>query len=114
MYSSKMFDQNPWWEDASNIRLDPHIRAREESVLRWSPQICFEGADLVYSLRGTRQVGKTTTVKRFSDKSGRRVILSRFRILHEATIPYLTKAYYKYCQFVQYVWDAGQPRAWRT
>lgn len=63
MYSSKMFDQNPWWEDASNIRRDPHIRAREESVLGWSPQICFEGADLVYSLRGTRQVGKTTTVK---------------------------------------------------
>ena len=37
-----------------------------------------------------------STGSRFSDKCGRRVILSRFRILHEITILYLIKAYYKY------------------
>lgn len=63
MYSSKIFDQNPWWEDIRSIERDPHIRAWTESGLGWSPKTQFEDRDYVYSLRGTRQVGKTTTIK---------------------------------------------------
>ena len=63
MYSSKILDQNPWWEDIRSIERDPHIRAWAESELGWSPKTQFEDRDYVYSLRGTRQVGKTTTIK---------------------------------------------------
>lgn len=63
MYSSKILDQNPWWEDIRSIERDPHIRAWAESGLGWSPIMRFEDGDYVYSLRGTRQVGKTTTIK---------------------------------------------------
>ena len=63
MYSSKILDQNPWWEDIRSIERDPHIRAWAESGLGWSPIMRFEDRDYVYSLRGTRQVGKTTTIK---------------------------------------------------
>ncbi|RKX70544.1 hypothetical protein DRP53_04700 [candidate division WOR-3 bacterium] len=58
--------QNPWWENAELINNDPHIVARDQSPLKWSPEIRLKiktEADLIYALRGPRQVGKTTLLK---------------------------------------------------
>ena len=58
--------QNPWWENPAAIEVDPKIREFEEAPLKWRPRIRkymdFQ-KDVLYSLRGPRQVGKTTFVK---------------------------------------------------
>ena len=58
--------QNPWWEDKKNIENDIHIRKLKECKYIYKPQL-FKSPDLkkdaVYTLRGARQVGKTTLVK---------------------------------------------------
>ena len=58
-----MLGQNPWWENSSSIEQDPHVRAWTESELHWNPGVEFDKRDYIYSLRGTRQVGKTTSIK---------------------------------------------------
>ena len=61
---------NPWWRDPSSIQDDQKIRDWEESAARYVPRLLhairydFEPSNtVVYSLRGPRQVGKTTLVK---------------------------------------------------
>lgn len=58
--------QNQWWKDFSEIHNDPHIMAFENAKIQWEPRIKhfikFD-ADRIYTLRGPRQVGKTTLVK---------------------------------------------------
>lgn len=47
-------------------RLDPKVKEWNESVIKWDPRIRHTfryGADVIYSLRGPRQVGKTTLIK---------------------------------------------------
>ncbi|MEM3159349.1 MAG: ATP-binding protein [Nitrososphaera sp.] len=64
--SSELFDDNPWWKSADEINKDPQIKEWEESIVKWDPKIrqTFDYTkDIVYSLRGPRQVGKTTLVK---------------------------------------------------
>lgn len=57
---------NPWWSDRSAITRDRHLRALETSPFR-RPLPIVESlrtdAPLVYTLRGPRQVGKTTAAK---------------------------------------------------
>lgn len=57
---------NPWWIRKEGIEADPHWRAFRDSRLQWKPKI-LQKLDLkkegVYTLRGPRQVGKTTLVK---------------------------------------------------
>ena len=57
---------NSWWENPGSIELDRYISAFQQSLIQWRPDI-LEGFDLnqdaVYTLRGPRQVGKTTLVK---------------------------------------------------
>lgn len=61
-----ILNQNIWWQDKGLISHDPHIRRLNESKFKWRPAVLDE-FDLnqfaVYSLRGPRQVGKTTAVK---------------------------------------------------
>ena len=63
---SDLVEDNPWWRDPSSILRDIKITTLDRSVVKWMPQIADTidfSKDLVYSLRGPRQVGKTTFVK---------------------------------------------------
>jgi len=57
---------NPWWIRNEGIEADRHWRAFRDSRLHWEPKI-LQKLDLqkegVYTLRGPRQVGKTTLIK---------------------------------------------------
>ena len=65
MYVAKMARFNPWWKDRTAIGRDPKMAALRASALRAAPDPAgmFEAGDYIYSLRGPRQVGKTTLVK---------------------------------------------------
>ncbi len=57
---------NPWWADPTAISRDRHVRALETSPFRRPLPIVETlrtDAPLVYTLRGPRQVGKTTAAK---------------------------------------------------
>lgn len=58
--------QNPWWVSPSSINDDPKIRDFDSAGLKWTPRIrkyLDLEKDILYSVRGPRQVGKTTLVK---------------------------------------------------
>lgn len=62
----ELAEENPWWSDPVKVDKDPQISKWNNSVIKWNPRIgyTFEfDKDLVYSLRGPRQVGKTTMLK---------------------------------------------------
>ena len=57
---------NPWWEDPGAIDDDKDIIEWSSSRIRWRPGILDKfdlEHDSVYTLRGARQVGKTTAMK---------------------------------------------------
>ncbi len=59
-------ERNPWWLDKKTIDQDPLITGWESSKFRWEPrlgQTIQWDLDVVYVLRGPRQVGKTTLLK---------------------------------------------------
>lgn len=59
--------QNPWWGEIESIKSDFHIQQFEGSPIKWQPPVQNEfdlTKDSVYILRGPRQVGKTTLLKR--------------------------------------------------
>ncbi len=62
----ELLEQNPWWDDDSAIERDGKILEFEKSRLNWIPRI-FDQIDFthprVYTIRGPRQVGKTTLQK---------------------------------------------------
>lgn len=58
--------QNPWWTNPSSIGEDPKIRDFDLSPVKWTPRIkkyLNLREDILYSVRGPRQVGKTTLIK---------------------------------------------------
>ena len=65
MSVSDLLEYNPWWKEKQAIELDPEIQAWNNSILKWSHTLeqTFSDADYIYSLRGPRQVGKTTLIK---------------------------------------------------
>ena len=64
MYVAKLARFNPWWRDMEAINKDPRVAAVGASALKTVPDSdIFEAGDYIYSLRGPRQVGKTTLVK---------------------------------------------------
>ncbi|MFQ5631032.1 MAG: ATP-binding protein [bacterium] len=72
-------EQNIWWQLPENISADPAIIALNEMQYVWEPHLleAFDlNADLVYILKGPRQVGKTTLLKSLVKK------LLRERIFH--------------------------------
>lgn len=57
---------SPWWLSKEAIGNDKHIKEFSDSSVKWIPDIKEEldlDRDVVYSLRGPRQVGKTTLIK---------------------------------------------------
>jgi len=59
-------ENNPWWLDKKAIDKDPRIVEWEASKFKWTPRLgdTFEwNLDVIYVLRGPRQVGKTTLMK---------------------------------------------------
>src|SRR5688572_18574898 len=57
--------QNRWWLDPKDVERDRHLRQLREAPLRWEPSLPFRfESDAVYTLRGPRQVGKSTILKR--------------------------------------------------
>ena len=61
-----LIDQNPWWRNSESIYLDKHILEFEKNEVKWNPRIrhYFDlESHLIYTLRGPRQVGKTTLMK---------------------------------------------------
>lgn len=67
---SNIMRDNPWWKDSSRIDHDPEITAWMRTKLQIVPQMMhkitydFEPENtVVYTLRGTRQIGKTTLIK---------------------------------------------------
>ncbi|MCX6770977.1 MAG: ATP-binding protein [Candidatus Micrarchaeota archaeon] len=58
--------QNPWWADKNAINQDPKIVELERAHIKWKPRLLKYidlSADAFYSVRGPRQVGKTTLMK---------------------------------------------------
>jgi len=58
--------QNPWWKDPSAISDDDKIKDFQAAHIQWQPRIKHDitfDNDRIYTLRGPRQVGKTTLVK---------------------------------------------------
>jgi predicted AAA+ superfamily ATPase len=71
MELEKLIEQNPWWREPANIQTDNKIREALDSKYTWEPRmIAFIGLDrdVIYTLRGPRQVGKTTFVKFIIEK----------------------------------------------
>jgi uncharacterized protein len=58
---------NPWWRDPASIARDAKLRALESRSFHWDPPALAAiemGLQRVHTLRGPRQVGKSTTAKR--------------------------------------------------
>jgi hypothetical protein len=56
---------NPWWSDPAAVGTDPLLRRLEERPVAFFHPIPFElDIDAAYTLRGPRQVGKSTLLKR--------------------------------------------------
>lgn len=63
---SQLSDQNQWWIDKWKILEDFKILELEEQTFKWDPglrQFIKLGYDAIYTIRGPRQVGKTTLMK---------------------------------------------------
>lgn len=59
--------QNPWWSEVESINSDHYIQQFEAASIKWQPPVQTEfdlTKDSIYILRGPRQVGKTTLLKR--------------------------------------------------
>lgn len=59
---------NPWWSNIDSIHKDMHIHEFYNSTVQWIPRIQqympLDGEDYIfYTIRGPRQVGKTTFIK---------------------------------------------------
>jgi hypothetical protein len=62
----ELMDQNPWWRSPKAILKDKYIVALAKSRVCWDPRLKYKfvlDADVIYTLRGPRQVGKTTLLK---------------------------------------------------
>lgn len=63
----KLLFHNPWWSDAAKIDSDRNLKAVENSSIKWAQDkvVHFDlERDALYTLRGPRQVGKTTLLKK--------------------------------------------------
>jgi len=80
-FDEQIREQNPWWQGPDRLADDPHLRELGRAGFDWTPPVA-EAIPLepgaVHTLRGPRQVGKTTTLKRFVQRlvaSGERRVL---------------------------------------
>lgn len=64
----QLYENNPWWTNPKSIESDQSIQEFEKSTVKWVPGLQrympLDSEDYVfYSIRGPRQVGKTTFIK---------------------------------------------------
>jgi hypothetical protein len=64
----ELSDNNSWWVNRDSVNNDFHLKTFDESLVKWEPglkrYIPLDVSDYVlYTIRGPRQVGKTTLVK---------------------------------------------------
>ena len=63
---SQLSEQNPWWVDKNNILKDLKLIELTKLKFQWDPNIRYYitlDTDVIYSIRGPRQIGKTTLLK---------------------------------------------------
>lgn len=67
MNFDELYIMNPWWRDRVAIYADRNILQYQQSKFKYDPKVLFSEIDLsipgIYTLRGPRQVGKTTFSK---------------------------------------------------
>jgi len=66
MGAPEFVEQNPWWRTKQAIDGDRSLQDWGQSKFKWEPRLgeMFQwNLDVIYSLRGPRQVGKTTLIK---------------------------------------------------
>lgn len=66
IYKSQLYNQNPWWKDPSEINRDQKLEKINSQKIIYRPKLLDEiNADApgIYTLRGPRQVGKSTLLK---------------------------------------------------
>lgn len=82
METFALASQNPWWIDPKEIHNDDDIQSVNSCPVNWIPRIFHKfdmEQDVIHTLRGPRQVGKTTLVKLIiknlieKDVEGRRI-----------------------------------------
>ena len=91
IHDARIFEQNPWWRDPGMIRFDSHLVPLRGGAFSWQPAVLedipFRPGDLS-TLRGPRQVGKTTTTKlmirRLLDQGQQRVLYYSFDLDRES------------------------------
>lgn len=63
----ELFELNPWWQDPKSIAADRHVVLYEGKKYKYYPDKILRQIELdrpgIYTLRGPRQIGKTSTVK---------------------------------------------------
>jgi len=62
----ELYVQNPWWENPGAINDDRHVIRFRNSRFRWEPPVMKSAAlhsEGINTLRGPRQIGKTTVMK---------------------------------------------------
>lgn len=88
----QILEQNPWWGDPAAISEDRYLQRLRTAAFRWRPpvldaMVLHPGA--VHTLRGPRQVGKSTTAKLLIErllKAGeRRVLYFSFDLVRHDT-----------------------------
>jgi hypothetical protein len=66
---STLTEQNIWWQNPEQMASDPTLNALTDLTYIWEPQVLEEfdiAKDIIYILKGPRQVGKTTLLKTFA------------------------------------------------
>lgn len=67
-----LYIMNPWWKLKNEVYNDKHIVSFEKSKFKYYPEKLFREIDLsnpgIYTLRGPRQIGKTTFLKLLTKK----------------------------------------------
>lgn len=67
MRIDELYLMNPWWRSPEEIYADRNIRSFEKSTFRYYPEKFFreipEDKPGIYTIRGPRQIGKTTFLK---------------------------------------------------
>src|SRR3972149_7067033 len=83
---NQILNQNIWWQDKRLISHDPKIREMNAQKFKWRPRVLEEfelDRFVVYTLRGPRQVGKTTALKILIND-----LLKKERVLKEQVMYY--------------------------
>ncbi len=63
MQVSELIKQNRWWQSDYNMQADRHLSELSRLAIVWKPEIIGSFDEGIYTLRGPRQVGKTTWIK---------------------------------------------------